>query len=82
LDATTSLKKTPDRALSRLLCRRLSVAIEHRNVDSPVEVTFLESNPVGFVKEIGVEDDGPVGPIRNGYRVRPGPRKKIPDRRA
>ena len=55
------------------LGRRLAPAVEHRDVDAPVEVAFLENDPVGRVKKIGVEDDYPVRPMLNGLlRVKSG----------
>src|SRR5215475_3159301 len=50
--------------------RRVAPSVEHRDVDAAVEITFLERNPIGLMEQIGVEDHGPVGAMRNGERAR------------
>src|SRR5262245_64386191 len=54
-----------------------TVSIEQCDVDPTIEVTFLEHNPVGFVKQIGVEYDSPVRSVRDRYGSRSGVNKKF-----
>src|SRR5687768_14627658 len=47
-------------------------AVEHREVDAPIEVSLLEIDRIGFMEEVGLEDDRPVGAIRDRHRFCPG----------
>ena len=41
------------------------ITIQQRDVDPSAEIVVLEGNLVGFVEEIGVEHDRPIGSIGN-----------------
>lgn len=43
----------------------LAVAIEEGDVDPPAFVGVLKFDNIGFVKKVGVEDNGPVLPVGN-----------------
>ena len=58
---------------------RPAIAIEHRDIDTPVGVALLEFDFVGLVEEIGIEYDRTVGPIPDRHRIRAGFCEEIPD---
>jgi hypothetical protein len=49
-----------------------AVTKEQRDIDPTMEITVLEHDPVGFVKQTGVEYDSPVRSVRNRYGSRSG----------
>src|SRR6185437_11992321 len=59
-----------DRRARQLFRRTIAAAggapsVKKSHIDAPVLVTFLELDPVGFMEQVGIENDGPVGAVRH-----------------
>ena len=49
----------------------VAISVEKSDIDPPIEITVLELDSIGLVKEIGIEDGRAVGSIRlrDGLRL-------------
>jgi hypothetical protein len=54
-------------------------AIQHRHIDAPVLIALVKINPVGGMKEIGIENHRPVGAMRHGNGLGAALRKEVAD---
>lgn len=67
--AARASRKIQQSSKSELASALMPVAVEQGDVDPPAQILIFELHVVGFVEQVGVEDEGPVRAVGNADRL-------------